>query len=70
MLPSDYQRKLDYGLRVHVIVRDTEIGALGSTQNLLCPSFDDDFGREIRERALDSSSLGVAHQKKISRRSK
>ena len=33
-------------------------------QDMIVSKLDDDFGRQIRERALDSSSLGVAHQKK------
>ena len=57
-----YERSLDYGLRVHVIVRDTEQEAR------ICATFgvklEDDAGRAIRERALDSTSLGVAHQAK------
>lgn len=54
-------RTLDYGLRVHMIVRDTEIEAREYAQELVS-KLDDDAGREIRERALDSTSLGVARQ--------
>ena len=54
-------RTLDYGLRVHMIVRDTEVEAREYAQELVS-KLDDDAGREIRERALDSSSLGVARQ--------
>ena len=54
-------RTLDYGLRVHTIVRDTEAEARECAQELVS-KLDDDAGREIRERALDSSSLGVARQ--------
>ncbi len=58
-----YERSLDYGLRVHVIVRDTEQEACEYAQHLVS-KLEDDAGRAIRERALDSTSLGVAHQAK------
>ena len=56
-----YGRTLDYGLRVHVIVRDTEAEAREWAQHIVS-KLDDDHGRTIRERALDSASLGVSHQ--------
>ena len=58
-----YERSLDYGLRVHVIVRDNEQEAREYAQHLVS-KLEDDAGRAIRERALDSTSLGVAHQAK------
>ena len=58
-----YERSLDYGRRVHVIVRDTEQEAREYAQHLVS-KLEDDAGRAIRERALDSTSLGVAHQAK------
>lgn len=54
-------RVLDYGLRVHVIVRDTEAEARDYADHLVS-ALDDEYGRLIRERAHDSISLGVAHQ--------
>lgn len=54
-------RTLDYGLRVHVIVRDTEAEAREWAEHITS-KLDDEMGRLIRERALDSGSLGVAHQ--------
>ena len=60
---ESYERILDYGLRVHVIVRDTEQEAREYAQHLVS-KLEDDAGRAIRERALDSTSLGVAHQAK------
>jgi alkanesulfonate monooxygenase len=54
-------RLLDYGLRVHMIVRDTEAEAREYAEELVS-KLDDDFGRAIRERALDAASLGVARQ--------
>ena len=56
-----YGRTLDYGLRVHMVVRDTEAEAREYAQELVS-KLDDEAGREIRERALDSTSLGVARQ--------
>ena len=58
---SSYGRTLDYGLRCHVIVRDTEAEAREYAAELVS-KLDDDKGTEIRERALDSTSLGVSHQ--------
>ncbi|MFA8387670.1 MAG: LLM class flavin-dependent oxidoreductase [Pelagibaca sp.] len=58
-----YNRTLDYGLRVHVIVRDTEAEAREYAQHIVS-QLDDDQGRTIRERALDATSLGVSHQSK------
>lgn len=54
-------RTLDYGLRVHMIVRDTEKEAREYAEHLVS-RLDDEYGRLIRERAHDSTSLGVAHQ--------
>ena len=58
-----YGRTLDYGLRVHMIVRDTEVEAKEYAEHIVA-KLDDDYGRMIRERALDSTSLGVSHQSK------
>jgi len=58
---ESYNRTLDYGLRVHMIVRDTEAEAREYAQELVS-KLDDDEGKMIRERALDSTSLGVARQ--------
>lgn len=54
-------RTLDYGLRVHMVVRDTEAEAREYAEHLVS-KLDDEYGRIIRERAHDSISLGVAHQ--------
>lgn len=58
-----YNRTLDYGLRVHMIVRDTEAEAREYAEYIVS-KLDDEQGRAIRERALDSTSLGVSHQAK------
>ena len=54
-------RTLDYGLRVHMIVRETEAEAREYAEELVS-RLDDEAGRAIRDRALDSTSLGVARQ--------
>ena len=56
-----YDRRLDYGLRAHVIVRDTETEAREYAEYLVS-ELDDEYGQLIRERAHDSISLGVSHQ--------
>ena len=58
-----YGRTLDYGLRVHVIVRDTEAEAR-EYADYIVSKLDDDKGTAIRNRAQDAKSLGVSHQAK------
>lgn len=58
---AQHGRVLDYGLRVHMIVRDTEAEAREYARELVS-QLDDDKGREIRQRALDARSLGVSLQ--------
>jgi len=58
-----HNRTLDYGLRVHMIVRDTEAEAK-EYADYIASQLDDEYGRIIRDRAHDSISLGVAHQAK------
>ena len=58
---ANYNRTLDYGLRIHMIVRETEAEAREYAYELVS-KLDDDTGKSIRERALDSTSYGVARQ--------
>ena len=58
---SEHERTVQFGLRVHVIVRETEQEARGYAKNLLS-KLDLDLGKDIRNRAQDSASLGVARQ--------
>ena len=58
-----YGRVLDYGLRVHVVVRDTEAEAR-EYADYIVSKLDEDQGAAIRNRALDATSLGVSHQAK------
>jgi alkanesulfonate monooxygenase len=60
---SHYGRVIDYGLRVHMIVRDTEIEAR-EYADYLVSQLDDEQGRMIRERALDAKNFGVSIQTK------
>ena len=57
-----YGRTLDYGLRVHMIVRDTEAEAREYAQELVS-KLDDNQEKPIRNRALDSTSLGCCPSK-------
>jgi alkanesulfonate monooxygenase len=58
---AGYSRKVDFGLRIHVIVRETEKEARLAAKNLMS-YVDDEKGKEIRERALDAKSYGVSRQ--------
>ena len=61
---SDYHRSVVFGLRVHVIVRETEKEARAYAESLLS-KLDLKFGTSIRNRAQDASSLGVFRQAKL-----
>lgn len=56
-----YNREVDFGLRVHMIVRETEDEARAYAQQLMS-KLDVEKGKEIRERALDAKSYGVSRQ--------
>ena len=58
---SEYDRTVQFGLRVHVIVRETEQEARAYAKDLLS-KLDLDLGKDIRNRAQDATSLGVARQ--------
>jgi alkanesulfonate monooxygenase len=57
----EYDRTVQFGLRVHVIVRETEQEAREYAKNLLS-KLDLDLGKDIKNRAQDAASLGVARQ--------
>jgi alkanesulfonate monooxygenase len=57
-------RKLKFGYRVHVIVRETEAEARAYTRRLLS-RLDADTGDAIRKRSLDHASVGVRRQAEI-----
>lgn len=58
---AQFGRRLDFGLRIHMIVRETEAEARAYAQQLVS-RLDDQHGTAIRKRALDATSLGVARQ--------
>ena len=59
-----YSRTVQFGLRVHVIVRETEAEARKYASKLIS-NLDYNLGNEIRDRAQDSKSLGVSMQSEL-----
>ncbi len=57
-------RRLKFGYRVHVVVRETEAQARAAADRLLS-RLDDAEGEAIRSRSLDSTSLGVRRQAEL-----
>lgn len=58
---AEYNRKVDFGLRIHVVVRETESDAKAYANSLMS-KIDKESGDELRERALDAKSYGVSRQ--------
>lgn len=58
---AKFGRKVDFGLRVHVIVRETEAEARQAARTLMS-HLEPERGAEIRNRALDAKSYGVSRQ--------
>jgi alkanesulfonate monooxygenase len=58
---ASFGRTIDFGLRIHVIVRETEAAARAAARRLVS-KLDDATGQEIKRRAQDAGSLGVARQ--------
>ena len=63
-----YNRTVQFGLRVHVIVRETEEEARSYADNLIS-KLDLSLGENIRNRSQDAKSLGVARQTKLREKS-
>ncbi len=61
--------KIDFGLRIHVIVRETEAEARAYAQRLVS-KLDPAKGAEIRARSQDSQSAGVLRQDALRAQSK
>ncbi|WP_411823704.1 LLM class flavin-dependent oxidoreductase [Leptospira sp. 'Mane'] len=59
-----YERKIDFGLRIHLIVRDTEKDAKDAAKRLLS-KLDLEKANDIKHRALDSKSAGVLRQDEL-----
>ncbi|MEK6153310.1 LLM class flavin-dependent oxidoreductase [Flavobacteriaceae bacterium 3-367] len=58
---ASYGRKVDFGLRVHVVVRETEEEARAYADSIIS-KLGVEQGKEMRERALDAKSYGVSRQ--------
>jgi len=65
---SAYNRTVDFGLRVHVIVRETESEAIAASKKLMS-KLDLDLGKNIKNRAQDAKSLGVSRQTEMRNKS-
>lgn len=61
---ATFGRKIDFGLRIHLIVRDTENEAKEAAKRLLS-KLDIDKANDIKHRALDSHSAGVLRQDEL-----
>ncbi len=61
---ESFDRTLNYGLRAHVIVRETEAEAREAATRLLS-KLDDSEGEKIRQKSLDTASAGVARQNEL-----
>jgi alkanesulfonate monooxygenase len=59
-----FGRRLDFGLRIHVIVRETEQLARAAA-NRLMSKLDEQVGLAIKNRSQDAKSLGVARQDEL-----
>ena len=64
-----YGRKLDFGLRIHVIVRETEAEACDAASKLIS-KLDLEKGQEIKNSSMDSQSAGVLRQDALRAQSK
>jgi len=60
-LSAKYNRVIDFGLRVHVIVRESESEAREWADRLVS-KLEKEVGEDFRNRAQDAKSLGVAKQ--------
>lgn len=58
---ANHDRLVDFGLRVHVIVRETEDEARAAARSLMS-DLDAELGEDIRNRSQDAKSYGVARQ--------
>jgi alkanesulfonate monooxygenase len=63
---AGFGRTLHYGLRTHVIVRETEAEARAAA-NRLVSKLDSEAGERIRQQSLDTTSAGVVRQNELRR---
>ncbi len=59
-----FGRTLDFGLRIHMIVRETEEEAKAHARKLIS-KLDEDYGLALRSRGQDSVSYGVVRQDEL-----
>lgn len=65
---ATYGRKVDFGLRMHVVVRETEEEARVYANSIIS-QLDVEKGDELRNRALDAKSYGVSRQTEMREKS-
>lgn len=63
-LASKHGRTVDFGLRIHMIVRETEAEARAAADRLIS-KLDRTQGQSIKDRSLDSKSAGVSRQDEL-----
>ena len=63
-LAAKHNRVIDYGLRIHMIVRETEAEARAAAKRLIS-KLDLSKGQAIKERSQDSKSAGVLRQDEL-----
>ncbi|WP_436793448.1 LLM class flavin-dependent oxidoreductase [Actinospongicola halichondriae] len=63
-LAAAEDRTLRFGLRTHVIVRETEGAAMDAARSLVS-RLDDEIGASIRAKSLDTTSAGVGRQTEL-----
>jgi alkanesulfonate monooxygenase len=62
--PAAHGRIIDFGLRIHVIIRETEAEARAAADRLIS-KIDMDQAKIIKGRSVDKTSLGVARQEQL-----
>ncbi len=65
---AKYDRQLDFGLRIHVIVRETDEAARRAADRLVS-RLDAEEGLAIKQRAQDGASAGVLRQDELRKKS-
>ncbi len=65
---AGYGRKVDFGLRIHMVVRETEEEARAYADSIIS-KLDIEQGEELRNRALDAKSYGVSRQAEMRKQS-
>jgi alkanesulfonate monooxygenase len=63
-LAAKHGRVIDFGLRIHIIVRETESAARDAAKRLIS-KLDLEKGREMKARSLDAKSAGVLRQDEL-----